>query len=133
VAKKRYLNTHYGHALFGGTISHGIPSRIGRNPRAGMSYSLGLNAKGEVVHIYKDGERIVMHTHAAHAAPPHPSSFGGMAGPGPDDARFLGDHTKALLAAQAASKLIQHPHRTAAQDTATQSALQAALAAFSGS
>src|SRR5689334_20711752 len=75
VSGKRYVNKQYGSVKFG---QLGVK---GANPRAGMSYSVGIDSKGRVVHIYRDGERIVMHTHAAHAAPPHPDSFGGMQAP----------------------------------------------------
>lgn len=72
---KRYVNRNYG------SVKLGQLGISGGNPRAGMSYSMGLDHNGNVVHIYRDGERIVMHTHAIHAAPPHPASFGGMQAP----------------------------------------------------
>lgn len=95
------------------------------NPRAGQQYRVGLTPDGRVVHLYQDGTRIVL-PKASKAV----ISNGGMPAPHPDDARFINDRQKALLAAQAAKT--SKRARTAAQDTATQVALQQALAAFSG-
>lgn len=123
---KRYLNQHYGSVKLG---QLGIRNA---NPRAGMSYSVGLTPKGDVVHIYKDGERIVMHQHAQHAAPPHPSSFGGVHAPDgvtPYGAEFLADLKRQVLAAHQGG--LHHPTNDA-QDAAHLAALQAAAAAFSG-
>ena len=123
---KRYLNTHYGKPIFGHQHGFAPTARIGGNPRAGMSYSVGLDAKGRVVHIYRDGERIVMHTHAAHAAPPHPDSFGGMQAPDAGPANY--GAVNAGLAQQLAGAHRVHPDNAQTQQHVQ--ALQAALSAF---
>jgi hypothetical protein len=130
---KRYLNTHYGKPNFGPQKGFAPVSRAGANPRAGMSYSIGVTPKGEVVHIYRDGERIVMHQHGQHAAPPHPASFGGFHAPDsvtPAGENFLADLQRQVLAAHQAGGL-HHPTNDA-QDVAHLAALQSAAAAFSG-
>ncbi len=93
-----------------------------------MSYRLGLTPAGEVVHIYDDGERIVMHkpgtppkvahtvgtVHPSH--PAHPDNFGA----------FASDLAHQLAGAKRNSA--SHPDD--AQSHEHQLALQHALALF---
>ncbi|MGZ6852653.1 MAG: hypothetical protein ACXVGB_00615 [Mycobacteriaceae bacterium] len=127
---KRYLNTHFGKPIFGPSRGTAPTARMGANPRAGMSYSVGLDRNGRVVHIYRDGERIVMHTHAPNAAPPHPDSFGGMAAPDTQAAANSGNFgaDASALAQQLAGAHRAHPDNALTQQHAL--ALQAALAAY---
>lgn len=122
---KQYLNTQYGKALF---KQQGLApaARSGGNPRAGMNYSLGVTPKGNVVHIYRDGERIVMHEHAPHAAPPHPASFGGTVAP---DTQNYGDYIANLQREVLAAHQAKQP-TVDAQDLQHQAVLQAAALAL---
>lgn len=119
-----HRNTQYSKPVFH-QVGHAPVPHIPGSSRAGQQYRIGLTPDGRVVHLYQDGTRIVL-PKASKAA----ISNGEMAAPHPDDARFISDSNKALLAAQA-SKSAKHV-RNAVQDAAAQAALQQALAAFSG-
>lgn len=71
-----HVNTSKGRAVFGGR------GKLGGNPRAGLTYRLGLTADGQVVHIYDDGQRIVMHKPGTPKPSKKAAQTGGYAYPG---------------------------------------------------